>query len=70
MNPFHIPDGPNPHKIINLGMVETRVADKDLPSALITLPLYRCENCGWEGFAPAAYGCSDPDISELTDILK
>lgn len=70
MNSFHVPDdkSPNPHKLVS-EMVETRVGDRDVPEDKIMLPLYRCLNCGWEGFAPRLYGCTDPDISELTNIL-
>ena len=61
---------PNPHRLLFIRDVETRVGDRDIPKDKIILPLYRCLNCGWEGFAPTVYGCSDPDISELTNILK
>lgn len=71
MKTFHIPDEPIQHKIYIIKHVVTRVSDRDVPEAHIKLPLYGCRNCDWEGYAPVAYNtCDDPDISELTDILK
>ncbi len=61
---------PDPHKLVFIRMVETRVSDKDIPEAKIIIPLYMCLNCEWEGFSSIAYDCNNPDISELTDLLK
>ena len=68
---FHVPDDntPNPHKLVS-EMVETRVGDCDIPEHKVMMPYYKCINCGWTGFAPQLFGCDNPDISELTDILN
>ena len=51
-------------------MVTTPVGDRDVPEDWVRMPLYKCVNCGWEGFVPKLFGCPNPDISELTDLLK
>jgi hypothetical protein len=49
----------NGHYLIFVREVETRVSDRDVPEAIIHLPIYMCLTCGYEGFTPELFPCDD-----------
>lgn len=49
----------NGHCLVFIREVETRVSDRDVPEAIIQLPIYMCLNCKYEGFTPELFPCDD-----------